>query len=400
MALIDHAVFEFQGRKIFAYEYPEKNLSSATQLNVRPGQEALLVLGGRIEQKFPPNGPRPYTLDTANLPVVRKVFGIPFGGSNPLMATVWFINKADLVDMEIQTSTFLLKDPTKPQGFPAIAIVTVGVQVEEAEPFFLKLVNGKSPFSDDDLTNAIRSRVQRIVSEKIAQVVDQLGLTVAEVNSRLSMISNQSRDLCTEQVAEWGLKFVDFNVRVTQDTSKEGLMMASGYGTDQASFERQRMLDIQEKAINNLSGGNNGLLGAVLAMGMVNSMNSAAPRAAAPAPPPPGYGQQGYGQPGYGQPGYGQQPMQQQNPNAHMVYCGNCGKKYDANTSKFCTACGKEYNPCPKCGSDNLPTSRRCVNCGAQLQSQQQQAGGFCPRCGSKVPPGSKFCPTCGNKIG
>ena len=203
MALIDHAVFEFQGRKIFAYEYPEKNLSSATQLNVRPGQEALLVLGGRIEQKFPPNGPRPYTLDTANLPVVRKVFGIPFGGSNPLMASVWFINKADLVDMEIQTSTFLLKDPTKPQGFPAIAIVTVGVQVEEAEPFFLKLVNGKSPFSDEDLTNAIRSRVQRIVSEKIAQVVDQLGLTVAEVNSRLSMISNQSRDLCTEQRARY-----------------------------------------------------------------------------------------------------------------------------------------------------------------------------------------------------
>ncbi len=399
MALIDHAVFEFKGQKIFAYEYPEKNLSSATQLNVRPGQEALLVLGGRIEQKFPPNGPRPYTLDTANLPVVRRVFGIPFGGSNPLMASVWFINKADLVDMDIETETFLLKDPTKPQGFPAIAKVTLGVQVEEAEPFFLKLVNGKSPFGATDLTNAIRGRVTRIVSEKIAQVVDQLGLTVADVNSRLSLISGQSRDLCSEQVQEWGLKFIDFNVRITQDLSKEGMMMASGYGTDQASFERQRMLDIQEKAINNLSGGNNGLLGAVLAMGMVNSMNSSAPRPAAPAPPPPGYGQQGYGQQGYGQQGYGQQPMQQ-NPNAHMVYCGNCGKKYDANTTKFCTSCGKEYNPCPKCGSDNLPTSRRCVNCGAPMTTQQQQAGAFCPRCGTQVPAGSKFCPACGNKVG
>lgn len=386
MALIDHAVFEFNGQKIFAYEYPEKNLSSATQLNVRPGQEALLVLGGRIEQKFPPNGPRPYTLDTANLPVVRKVFGIPFGGSNPLMASVWFINKTDLVDMEIQTSTFLLKDPTKPQGFPAIAIVTIGAQIEESEPFFLKLVNGKSPFSDTDLTNAIRGRVTRIVSEKIAQVVDQLGLSVADVNARLSLISGQSRDLCSEQLEEWGLKFVDFNVRITQDTSREGMLMASGYGTDQASFERQRMLDIQEKAINNLSGGNNGLLGAVLAMGMVNSMNAGAPRAAVPAPPPQGYGQQ---------------PMQQQqNPNAHMVYCGNCGKKYDANTTKFCTSCGKEYFPCPKCGSDNLPTSRRCVNCGAPLKAQQQQAGSFCSRCGAEVPAGSNFCPKCGNKVG
>ena len=67
MALIDHANFVFNGQKIFAYEYPEHNLSSVTQLNVRAGQEALLVLGGRIERKYPPNGSRPYTLDSANL---------------------------------------------------------------------------------------------------------------------------------------------------------------------------------------------------------------------------------------------------------------------------------------------------------------------------------------------
>ena len=381
MAIIDHAVFEFEGEKIFAYEYPEKNLSSNTQLNVRPGQEALLVLGGRIEQKFPPNGPRPYTLDSANLPVVRKLFGIPFGGSNPLMASVWFINKADLVDMDITTSTFLLKDPTKPQGFPAVATVTLGIQVEEAEPFFLKLVNGNPCFSAHDMCNAIRGRVTRVVSEKIAQVVDQLGLTFAEVNARLSLISNQTQELCADFIGEWGLKFVDFNVRVTQDTSKEGLMMASGYGTDQASFERQRMLDIQEKAINNLSGGNNGLLGAVLAMGMVNSMNSNAPQAAAPAQPAGGMG-----------------AAPQQN-SARWVYCANCGKKYDANTNKFCNGCGKEYNPCPKCGSDNMPTSRRCVNCGASLKTQANQASQFCSRCGAEVPAGSNFCPKCGNKV-
>jgi membrane protease subunit (stomatin/prohibitin family) len=382
MAIIDHAIFEFEGQKIFAYEYPEKNLSSNTQLNVRPGQEALLVLGGRIEQKFPPNGSRPYTLDSANLPVVRKLFGIPFGGSNPMMATVWFINKADIVDMDITTQTFLLKDPAKPQGFPAVATVTLGIQVEEAETFFLKLVNGNPRFSARDMCNAIRGRVTRNVSEKIAQVVDQLGLSVADVNARLSMISNQTCDLCAEFIADWGLKFVDFNVRITQDTSKEGLMMASGFGTDQATYERQRVLDIQEKAINNLSGGGNGLLGAVLAMGMVNSMNNA-PQTATPM-------QQGAGF-------AGMQP--QQAPAARWVYCGNCGKKFDANTTKFCTGCGKEYMPCPKCGSDNMPTSRRCVNCGASLQSQTQQGGGFCSRCGAQITGDSNFCPKCGNKV-
>lgn len=383
MALIDHANFDFGGEKIFAYEYPEKNLSSNTQLNVRQGQEALLVLGGRIEMKFPPNGPRPYTLDSANLPIVRKLFGLPFGGSNPVLAAVWFINKADLVNMEIVTDTFLLKDPTKPQGFPAIAIANVGIKVEEGEPFFLKLVNGNPCFSESDMIKAIQGRVTRVISEKISQLVDQLGISVAEVNSRLSMISQQSRDVCLQLIQDWGLQFVDFNVRVTQDTSQEGLMMASGFGTDRESFERQRILDIQEKAINNLSGGGNGLLGAVLAMGMVNSMNSS-PRQGG-----------SYNQPQQMQP---QQPQQQVNPNAHMVYCGNCGRKYDTNASSFCPNCGKQYFPCPKCGSDNLNNSRRCVNCGTPLQTAPV-ASSFCPRCGAEVPNDSNFCPRCGNKI-
>lgn len=381
MALIDHANFDFGGEKIFAYEYPEKNLSTSTQLNVRQGQEALLVLGGRIEMKFPPNGPRPYTLDSANLPVVRKLFGLPFGGSNPVLAAVWFINKADLVNMEIVTDTFLLKDSTKPQGFPAIAIANVGIKVEEGEPFFLKLVNGNPCFSESDMIKAIQGRVTRVISEKISQLVDQLDITVAEINSRLSMISQQSRGVCLQLIQDWGLQFVDFNVRITQDTSQEGLMMASGFGTDRESFERQRILDIQERAINNLSSGGNGLLGAVLAMGMVNSMNSS-PR-------------QGYNQPQQMQP---QQPQQQANPNAHMVYCGNCGRKYDTNSSGFCPNCGKQYFPCPKCGSDNLNNSRRCVNCGTPLQTAPV-ASSFCPRCGAEVPNDSNFCPKCGNKI-
>ncbi len=379
MALIDHANFDFEGQKLFAYEYPERNLSAATQLNVRAGQEALLVMGGKIDSKYPPNGPRPYTLDSANLPVVRKLFGIPFGGSNPMLATIWFINKADLLNMEVRTNTFLLKDSSKLQGLPAIATVNIGLKVAESEPFFIKLVNGNPKFGAADMIRSIQGRIKRVVSEKIAQLVDQLNLTFAEVNTRLSVLSQQSQEACLLLIKEWGLEFVDFNVRVTQDTSKEGLMMASGYGTDIDTFERQRILDIQEKAINNLSGGGNGLLGAVLAMGMVNSMNASQSNRVAPPLQSPQHQVQG-------------------NSSSHLVYCGNCGKKYDSTGNNFCPNCGKEYLPCPKCGSDNLQGSRRCVNCGSSLLSSQPVLS-TCAHCGTKVPNDSNYCPKCGNKV-
>jgi membrane protease subunit (stomatin/prohibitin family) len=83
------------------------------------------------------------------------------------------------------------------------------------------------------------------------------------------------------------------------------------------------------------------------------------------------------------------------------VFCAKCAKKYPA-TSNFCPFCGNKYNPCPRCGSDNLEGSKRCVSCGTELM-QPQMGGGFgnvCPRCGQQAAPGVKFCPGCGSKLG
>ena len=160
-------------------------------------------------------------------------------------------------------------------------------------------------------------------------------------------------------------------------------MLASGFGTDMESFERQRILDIQEKAINNLSGGNNGLLGAVLAMGMVNGLNSS-PRNHYNNAPAPANGMQ--------------QTVSPPSSSAHMVYCANCSKKYDVATMRFCPNCRKEYFPCPKCGSDNLPNTRRCVTCGSPLPSTPQHSM-ICPRCNKQIEAGTNFCPFCGQPI-
>ena len=93
MAIIDAPVWRQNGQKIFAYKYPNINLSSKTQLNVGMSQEALLFINGELKQKYSTGK---HTLDTANIPILRKLFGLPFGGQNPFLAEVWYINKADL----------------------------------------------------------------------------------------------------------------------------------------------------------------------------------------------------------------------------------------------------------------------------------------------------------------
>jgi predicted amidophosphoribosyltransferase len=86
-------------------------------------------------------------------------------------------------------------------------------------------------------------------------------------------------------------------------------------------------------------------------------------------------------------------------PGRKEVFCAKCAKKYPA-TSSFCPFCGNKYNPCPRCGSDNLESARRCVSCGTELaRGPVAGLGSACSRCGQEVKPGIKFCPHCGNKI-
>ena len=73
-------------------------------------------------------------------------------------------------------------------------------------------------------------------------------------------------------------------------------------------------------------------------------------------------------------------------------------KKYMSNQA-FCPHCGHKYNPCPKCGSDNADTAKRCVSCGTQLMGGAQAgSSSFCQGCGAPLAPGARFCANCGTR--
>ena len=91
MALINEVQWNpSESENVYAWKYPGTNLSTYTQLIVHESQEAVLFSKGQVVGKF---GPGKHTLSTENLPVLRSLFGIPFGGKNPFTAEVWFVNK-------------------------------------------------------------------------------------------------------------------------------------------------------------------------------------------------------------------------------------------------------------------------------------------------------------------
>ena len=76
MKFIDVVEWQPQSNDIFAWRFPEENLSTAAQVIVRESQEAVFFSKGQILGKFMSGK---HTLSTENLPLLRNLFGLPFG---------------------------------------------------------------------------------------------------------------------------------------------------------------------------------------------------------------------------------------------------------------------------------------------------------------------------------
>jgi membrane protease subunit (stomatin/prohibitin family) len=387
MAFIDFVEWNDAANDIFAWKYDQNknnNLSTFTQLVVRESQEAVLFSKGQILGKF---GPGKHTLNTENLPLLRNLFGIPFGGKNPFTAEIWFVNKTAPLTIDWRTDTMRYRDPEYGEMVPLAAAGRYGLKVENAESFLVQLVGTLTKFKAADLTDHFLGPLISKTKSSIIAFMQVNQMSITTISASLDDLSKFLNDPLKEFWETYGMILTGFYVTsVDLDTSTEEGRKISAALSDRSAqniagytWQQKQGVGVANNALS--KGGDMGILGAAAMTGML--------------------GGGGMGQTMM-QPQSQQMPAQGGMPTAGRkeVFCSKCAKKYPS-TSNFCPFCGNKYNPCPRCGSDNLEGSKRCVSCGTELVSMQT-AGGFgnvCSRCGQTAAPGVKFCPGCGNKL-
>ena len=424
MAIIDVVRWAPQERHtIYAWRFPETNLSTYTQLVVQESQEAILFSKGQIIGKF---GPGKHTLSTENLPILRRLYGLPFGGKNPFTAEVWFVNKLQPYNIEWSIDRMSVHDVDYNTMLPLTASGQYGLRIIDAERFLVKVVGAKAAFTEYDMTNQFKGEFTTKCKSSILQYMQMNRVGFKQISAYLDSISDHLRNLMSPFWSELGLELMRFYVSTIEiDDStpdgkrvKEALAQQSTMSITGHTWQQEQMFDTAQQAIGGISnGGTGGLLGGLLAINMMGGGGMG--------------GAQGMMQPHYNQPSFagtnGQCQQQYQSPDhgqpsqqVKMVFCSNCSKKFP-NTMQFCPNCGDRYNPCPKCGTDNDENARRCISCGSYLQSSTEtcpncnapivpgcsfcgncgkpvQSGDLCSRCGAPLPPSVRFCPKCGNK--
>jgi len=411
MAIIDLVRWAPQGNQtIYAYRFPETNLSTYTQLIVQESQEAILFSKGQIVGKF---GPGKHTLNTENLPILRSLYGLPFGGKNPFTAEVWFVNKLQPYNIDWSIDRMDIHDADYNTGIPLVANGRYGLKITDAEKFLIKIVGTKNSFDQNDLTDQFFGEFSTKTKSTILQFMINNRIGLKQISAHLDSISEHLKTIMLPFWENLGLDLTKFYVtsievdssnevgkRVLDAISRQSAQSIGGY-----TWQQEQAFGIANNAIDGFSNNNSGILGAVIATNMMGGMG----------------GNGGVLQPQYNQPSFGDAQNNNVPPVSQIkeVYCSNCSKKFP-NNHKFCPHCGDSYDACLKCGTDNDKNAKRCISCGTNLITEsslcincnnplapsasfcgncgQQQGDNKCTRCQNSLQPNVKFCPKCGQK--
>ena len=389
MAIIDLVKWAPQGNlTIYAYKFPETNLSTYTQLIVQESQVAILFSKGQIVGKF---GPGKHTLNTENLPLLRNLYGLPFGGKNPFTAEVWFVNKLQPYNIDWSIDRMDIHDADYNTGIPLVANGSYGLKIIDEERFLIKIVGTKISFDQNDLTNQFWGEFSTKTKSTLMQFMIKNKIGLKQISAHLDSISDHLRTIMLPFWENIGFELTKFYIvsievdnstevgrRVLEAISRQSAQAIGGY-----TWQQSQAFEVAKDAVDGMSNSTGGLLGAIVASNMMG-----------------GLGGGGIMQPQYNQPTFNQNNVNSQSGNsqpvapAREVYCSNCSKKF-ANNLSFCPFCGDEYCPCPKCGTDNDKNAKRCVSCGQTLLTDQA----LCPNCNTTIVLGSSFCGSCGKPL-
>ncbi len=197
--------------ELLIWRQPEEDFNTNCTLIVMPGEEAIFIKGGTVEQVFE-NGT--YQLSTENYPFISRLRNFFTGGISVFNCVVYFIRKAHSeeilwgTDSPIQVRDKLLGIATKLKARGAYKI-----QIDNPAKFLEKLIGNNVPFQEqDEIPKYFRNEFQSKVKSSIARAVMESTIELLGIDARLDEFSDIISPFLQEIFNDYGIKLVKFSV--------------------------------------------------------------------------------------------------------------------------------------------------------------------------------------------
>lgn len=197
--------------EMLIWRQPEEDFNTNSTLIVMPGEEAIFVKDGVIEQVFE-NGK--YQLSTQNYPFISRLRNAFSGGISTFNCVVYFVRKAHSEEIlwgtssPIQVRDKLLGIATKIRSRGSYK-----VQISNPAKFLEKLIgNNVQSQTQKELNKYFSNEFQSKVKSVIARALTESNTELLGLDARLDEFSDMIQPFMQEILDDYGLKCINFVV--------------------------------------------------------------------------------------------------------------------------------------------------------------------------------------------
>ena len=197
--------------ELLLWRQPEEDFNTNSTLIVMPGEEAIFIKNGNIEQVFESGT---YKLSTENYPFISRLKNAFSGGVSTFNCVVYFIRKAHTeeikwgTDSPIQVRDKLLGIATKvrARGIYKIQITNPGVFLE-------KLIGSNVPMQTQaDLDKYFVYQFQSKIKTLITKELNEMESELLGIEARLEEFSAVLQPSIHNLVSEYGMTCINFTI--------------------------------------------------------------------------------------------------------------------------------------------------------------------------------------------
>ncbi len=280
---------------VYRFERMNNEIKYSAKLTVREGQMAVFINEGQLADVFKPGL---HTLTTQNMPVLSTLKGWKYGFESPFKAEVYFVNTRKFTDLKWGTpGPATMRD----SEFGIVRATAFGIYaIRISDPgIFIKDISGtEGRFTTDSIQENLRGKI----GLRIKEVMPELGLSIIDMEAKVSVLGQMLRDRIQPDFAAMGLELVEVQVQdiglpeeVEKAIDKRGAIAAVGNLQAYTQYETASSIHDAATTPNSAAGAGMGL-GAGFAMGgnmvgqvggAMNATNAAASANGAAPPPLP-----------------------------------------------------------------------------------------------------------------
>lgn len=377
-------IIKFEGDdKTLVWKSPIEDFNTGTQLIVHESQEAVLFRDGQALDSF---GPGRHTLETQNIPLLKKLINLPTDDKTPFHCEVYYINTALALNVKWgTTSKFEVLDPKFFVQLNVGASGAMEIRIKDTRKFLIKVVGTQREITTDRIVEYFKEKIVVKVKTNLSKIMSEVSYVV--INQHLEDISEALKQKLAEEMEDYGIELINFylsTIFISEDEKKkvqDVLNKKMEQGMLGYNWMDEQIADIAKRYVSNPgNSASSNVAGMMAQMPVAMAFGQMLSGTAKPLMEN-GMNQFGSGLAKQGnltapnlsdptKPAESATGFMTPTESSNKIFCTECGTALPVGT-KFCSNCGTPVK---------VSAEIRCKNCNRKLEDNEK----FCPECGTK----------------